>query len=209
MEEEKSKTKKLEKEKHEISPTGAFFLICLFLIGICVVARMVYYYIHYEPTRNYNSQEIYTIKGEFPFDKGYNLQLDVDYITSNDECSDHSLNPLFNPSPIRVTHPLEVVQTGENTFVASFAKDYYAPGDCKWRYAGVGYNISGGKHNLPTGGMSGLGGFPVDDGRTELLCDVSYSDIIKGYGYYCGHGIYFGVRTTNREASIRFTIKEK
>ncbi|WP_421232270.1 hypothetical protein [Aeromonas jandaei] len=91
-----------------------------------------------DPEINPNPTELFTIHGEFPFDKGYKLSVSTKYESSNPECRGTAY--VFGIIPAathdRLRHiDTEVIRNKDNpnNFTAKIYKDHYLPGFCGWK----------------------------------------------------------------------------
>ncbi|WP_447734851.1 hypothetical protein [Aeromonas veronii] len=99
-----------------------------------------------EPEINPNPTELFTIHGEFPFDKGYKLAVSTDYESSNPECRGTAY--VFGIIPAATHDRLRDIDTevirdkdNPNNFTAKIYKDHYLPGHCGWKMIDAYYFI--------------------------------------------------------------------
>ncbi|WP_421259748.1 hypothetical protein [Aeromonas sp. 600774] len=119
-------------------------------VALAVICGGWYWWLkepYIEPEINPTPTELFTIQGEFPFDKGYQLAVNSTFIASNK--TDSTCSKTFYafgviPANTRlrgwqIDNPIKKYQS--NRFSVKVSKDYLLPGRCNWVLDSVGYFI--------------------------------------------------------------------
>ncbi|MEY3201942.1 MAG: hypothetical protein RIR70_1492, partial [Pseudomonadota bacterium] len=133
-----------------------------------------------KPRINPNPQRKIVMSGVFPYDRGFELKLDISFSTENPDCKETLLTlGLFPAATVRQTWETEVPvkKVGENRYAAELAFDHVLPGRCQWTYAGMAYNIS--SKEYPSESNRGLGPIPQLVKAAHMNCELLGDPAVK------------------------------
>jgi len=126
-----------------------------------------------KPSVNPDPKRKIVMSGTFPYDRGFELKLDISFSTANPDC-DETLRTLglFPAAKVRQTWVTDVPvkKIGENRYSAEIAFDHLLPGRCQWTYAGMAYNIS--SKEYPSTSNRGLGPIPQLVKAAHMNCKL-------------------------------------
>lgn len=106
------------------------------------------------PTINPHPQELVTIKGAFPFDQGYEMNVYMGARTSTKWVNQWHGFPIPGRSIGYDSEvlPITIIQIGSKNYEFSFYRDFYLPGIAGWRLSGLMMNMPkkwAAKPNMP------------------------------------------------------------
>lgn len=167
-----------ENKDKKKSGIGNFFFMKIIFV-IIFIAISIYLFIIFVNKRdmydleiNKSPARVIHLQGQFPYEKGLTLAFNVDYSSSNPACKRMAKLLYFIPVAEvsrRVNVDIPVKKISATEYKAEVVLDRYSPGYCDWKYAGVGYQISGGKQTYWSG-YSALGKIPESIGSVSLNC---------------------------------------
>ena len=134
----------------------------------------------YKPSVNPNPKRKIVMSGTFPYDRGFELKLDLRFSTADPDCQETLLTlGLFPAAKVkqRWQTDVPVKKIGENRYSAEIAFDHLLPGRCQWTYAGMTYNIS--SKEYPSTSNLGLGPIPQLVKAAHMNCELLGDPAVK------------------------------
>ncbi|MFA7270650.1 MAG: hypothetical protein WC073_15040 [Sterolibacterium sp.] len=149
----------------------------LLIISIVSLVYAISYWL-YTPQLNSNPVQHIAIRGQFPYNKGLKLALQVSFSSKNPTCKQMAMAFFIFPAA-KVDRSVEldvpVNQMAEDRYEAELNIDHFLPGFCEWEYAGMSYQFLGDRQSDTN--QHALGPIPIKANRSTLACE--YSNIPK------------------------------
>lgn len=141
------------------------------IVAVGIVLSLGFgHYLVMRSVDNPNPQKKVVVRGSFPYDRGWDLRIDISYYTKNPTCK-QTANAFFIFPQAEVARgawrSAEVTREGDNQYRFEFYEDALSPGFCEWALRFVNYRIYSDGKEIQGGAMLG---FPSNFNTIRYTC---------------------------------------